>query len=195
MLEFVFKDGKVQKGKPLLVGIIFTLVSVLGGITYTVSAYAAGVIEKQQEEVKDLSKRVVSLESAKPATRKDLTDELKDFASNQQKLYSDLVQQTQKTTEITVEAYAESHKAIVGVLLAQQKQLALSVEAEFDKASKRNEDLNEKLEVLQDITNKDRDAIKLLQQNFNTTLAQAQSDRETLVKLLNELTEKLEKEQ
>lgn len=194
MFEFIYKDGKLQKGKQLLVGIIFILLTVIGGITYTVSAYAASVIEKQQQEVKDLSNRVVSLESTTPATRKDLSNELKEFSKSQQALYTDLVKQSQKTTELTVKAYSESHQAIVGVLIQRQQELSEAVQDEFEKADARSIETNRQLDVLKDITNKDREAIKTLQQNFNSTLAQSKKETEKLTELILELSKKIEKE-
>lgn len=193
MFETLFENGKLRKGKALHVGIISILTVALSTLLYTVGAYATTKLEKLEENVSTMESRLSVAESAKPLTLKELNTELKEYSAAQQKLYEGLATQTQNTTELVVKAYAESFSAIVSNSLDQQEKLSNRVDAQFEKASKLNLDLSNQIESIRYVTEKDREAFKILQENLNTVLYENAEKQKLLEQKLNIIIKSLEK--
>tara|TARA_Y100001963_G_scaffold160259_1_gene269831 strand:- start:2447 stop:3022 length:576 start_codon:yes stop_codon:yes gene_type:complete len=181
-------DGKnFKKGKPLLIGVISVLVTALGSLMYTAASFALDKVNDQQNKISDLTQRVVAVETVKPLTRKELGEELKVFNQSQRQLYRDLANQTQNSTSMTVQAYSDAHRAVVNVLAKQQEDLAKRTEIALTSMNTETKKALDQVKRLEELSAKDREAIKVLQYNLNRSLEEAAKDRALLLELLQEL--------
>lgn len=192
MFESLFKDGKLKKGKALHVGVISILTTALFATLYTVGSYASTKMETHGKDIATLKTEVTVLSNKTPITRKDLSDELKTFNESQSKLYSNLADQTQANTATTVRAYATSNAAMVQMLVDQQKDFTKDVERQFEKAEAQTEAITKQVEYIQNLSAKDREVLKVLQQNFNETLRENSKKQKQLEEKLNLILQTLQ---